>query len=86
MPATKRVTSALRVDEREPVSRGRTLRGRKSSLGTLSKERCMATPVNPREAESMIIGRTWKDAAFKKEFLANPVYSRDYPPAKYLEN
>jgi branched-chain amino acid transport system substrate-binding protein len=22
----------------------------------------------------------------EKEFLANPVYSRDYPPAKYLEN
>jgi branched-chain amino acid transport system substrate-binding protein len=21
-----------------------------------------------------------------KEFLANPVYSRDWPPAKYLEN
>jgi branched-chain amino acid transport system substrate-binding protein len=22
----------------------------------------------------------------EKEFLANPVYARDYPPARYLEN
>jgi hypothetical protein len=31
-----------------------------------------AKPLNPKEAEALIIGRAWKDDAFRKEFLGNP--------------
>jgi hypothetical protein len=46
-----------------------------------------AKAVGPKEAEALIIGRAWKDEAFKREFLGNPKATIEkYSSQKLPEN